>query len=229
MKFFTGNALWALVKQSDLMSCLVLGSLLFMSIVCWAIAFYKWSIIRRRETELRKAADRLAAASSLEQLLVVGQSFSGTIAGTVITRMLARAKELLEEHAGLKKGLTAIDIDLLRTENDAVVNEVMIQEEQYMTVLKASAEVAPLLGLFGTIWGLIHSFMRISQEQSADIITVAPGIAEALITTLMGMVVAVPVLVLYHILQARLADMEHQIVRIADRCERIIQMTLHKS
>lgn len=229
MKIFSGNALWALVQQSDMMSCLVLGSLLIMSIVCWAVAFYKWSMIRRKEADLRKALERLTAVDSLEQLLVVGQAMAQTIPGFIITRMLARAKELLGEHAGLKKGLTAIDIDLLRAENDAIVNEVMVHEEQYMPVLKSSAEVAPLLGLFGTIWGLIHSFMRISQEQSADIVTVAPGIAEALITTLMGMIVAIPVLLLYHMLQARLADMEHQVSLVADKCERVIQAALHKT
>ena len=65
-------------------------------------------------------------------------------------------------------------------------------------MLSVSAAVSPLLGLFGTVWGLVHAFVRIGELQTADIATVAPGIAEALITTLAGLMVAIPALVMYH-------------------------------
>ena len=80
----------------------------------------------------------------------------------------------------------------------------MRTEESYLPFLFTSASVSPLLGLFGTVWGLVHAFIRISEKQSADITTVAPGIAEALITTLAGLLVAVPALVMYHYLIAQI-------------------------
>jgi len=226
MQLFTGNALWALIKQSDGMSVAVLLLLFGMSVMCWAIALYKYLVIRQKEKELREATQRLSAVISLEQLLAVGESIATTIPGHVITRSLGLAKTMLSDHPGLKKSLSERDMNVICAELDATVNTIMVHEECYMVVLKTSAEVAPLLGLFGTIWGLIHSFVRISQEQSADIITVAPGIAEALITTLVGLIVAIPALVLFNILQRRIVGVEHQLVMIADRCERVIQTTL---
>ena len=77
------------------------------------------------------------------------------------------------------------------------VEEALSQEEALIPVLATCSQAAPLIGLFGTVWGLIHAFMAIAQQRSADIAAVAPGIAEALITTMGGLVVAIPSLVLY--------------------------------
>ena len=78
------------------------------------------------------------------------------------------------------------------------VDVVMAHEESYVSLLATSAAIAPLLGLFGTVWGLVHAFMSIHELQSADIATVAPGIAEALITTLVGLMLAIPALVMFN-------------------------------
>jgi biopolymer transport protein ExbB/TolQ len=83
-----------------------------------------------------------------------------------------------------------------------------------------------LLGLFGTVWGLIHAFIRISEKQAADITVVAPGIAEALITTLAGLIVAIPALIMYNYLIVRVRHIETQMVQLADRIAFIAQQTL---
>jgi biopolymer transport protein TolQ len=86
-----------------------------------------------------------------------------------------------------------------------------------------SAGVSPLLGLFGTVWGLIHAFVRISEKQSADIATVAPGIAEALITTLAGLMIAIPSLMMFSYLTTQLKSIEHRLIGVADRFSLILQ------
>lgn len=226
MKFFAGNSMWELIRQSDALSCLVLLILLGMSIFCWAIAVYAWRRIKKISIELEQALLRLAAVASLEQLTVIGQTLSQKVPGILINHALVRSRKLLEEHQGLKKQLSSHDVEILRNEVDSLMNELMIREEQALPFLKTCAEVGPLLGLFGTVWGLIHAFVRISQEQNADIVTVAPGIAEALITTLVGLIVAIPALVLFHFLQTRVHYIEHQLMLIADRCLWVIQTTL---
>jgi len=80
------------------------------------------------------------------------------------------------------------------------------------------------LGLLGTVWGLIHAFMNISQQQSADIATVAPGIAEALITTLVGLIVAIPALALYHYLLGQVQVVQMRVQSLSDD----IAMVAHK-
>lgn len=93
----------------------------------------------------------------------------------------------------------------------------MSNEQSLLPILFASASVSPLIGLFGTVWGLVHALVSISQQQTADIATIAPGMAEALITTLAGLVVAIPALTLYHYLQSHVRQAEQQYGRLADR------------
>ncbi len=85
-----------------------------------------------------------------------------------------------------------------------------------------------MLGLFGTVWGLVHAFVSISQKQSADIATVAPGIAEALITTLAGLMVAIPALVMFVYLNTMVKDIEQKSMNLADRFILIAHRLMHQ-
>ena len=84
-----------------------------------------------------------------------------------------------------------------------------------------------MIGLFGTVWGLMHSFMSIAQKHTADIVTVAPGIAEALLTTLAGLMVAIPALIMYHYLTHRVRLLEHDLYKLSDVIVRIVQTSNH--
>ena len=99
----------------------------------------------------------------------------------------------------------------------------LMHNEEYIAILSSSAAVAPLLGLFGTVWGLVHSFMRISETQVADIATIAPGIAEALITTLAGLIVAIPALIMFNYLHTKTRALEHGLISLADRMTFVLQ------
>ncbi len=106
---------------------------------------------------------------------------------------------------------------------DNNIESVIMHNESYLPVLSSCANVATLLGLFGTVWGLIHSFMRISESQVADIATMAPGIAEALITTLAGLIVAIPALMMFNYLHTKTRMLEHNLIILADRMTFIFQ------
>jgi biopolymer transport protein TolQ len=107
--------------------------------------------------------------------------------------------------------------ELVNQQIDQSLDELVHEEESYLPLVSTSAGVSTLLGLFGTIWGLIHAFIRISQMQSADIATVAPGIAEALITTLAGLMVAIPSTVMYNVLVVQVRKLEHKYLMLADK------------
>jgi biopolymer transport protein TolQ len=108
-------------------------------------------------------------------------------------------------------------MEAVQTIMNQTIDDMMHAEQAYVPVLSVSAAVSPLIGLFGTIWGLVHAFVRISQRQSADISTVAPGIAEALITTLAGLCVAIPALLMYQYVATKIRTLEHNLLLIADR------------
>lgn len=223
---FAGNGVWALISQADFLSTVVLLTLLSASILSWTVALYKFLIVRRREAEVASALKLVSGAKTMDAVLAMGQSLLGTMPGAVITKVLNATKQMLVAKSEAKREVTRADLELVHQEVESAVYEEMGHEESYMIVLKTAAEVGPLLGLFGTVWGLIHAFMRISQEQSADIITVAPGIAEALITTLIGLVVAIPALVFFNILQRRLHRLEQNLILFADKSERAVQTML---
>jgi len=131
-----------------------------------------------------------------------------------LSQSLAQLKLLLGAE---KEPLTDQKWDFLQDSLDQILERVVQKERTFLPVLSVCAEVAPLLGLFGTIWGLVHSFIDISQKRAADITVIAPGIAEALMTTLGGLLVAIPALVMFHYLSSRMVYIEQKSVALLDR------------
>lgn len=223
---FSGNYIWQLVSSADTISKLVLLTLVGMSIVCWAIMLYKSALLRMKRAQFEQAQRAMASVTTLHDLLNVGQQLQQTVPGYLLSYGAVVIKNLLQTEQGQKQKLDAKEFELVQSSLDQALQDIMQQEEEYLPVLATSAAAAPLIGLFGTVWGLIHAFVRIAERQSADITTVAPGIAEALITTLAGLVVAIPALVMYHYLQITIRKNEHKLVAIADRFEWIVKRSV---
>ncbi len=219
---FTGNSLWLLVKQSDLVTKLVLLLLLGMSIICWAIFLYKIILLNVKRRQLNQMLQQLKEVQTFEEMRVITSGMIDTLPGYFLKKNLSVLKALLE-HDATKTHITQNECSYLQQQIEQNIDDLMRTEESYLPFLFTSASVSPLLGLFGTVWGLVHAFIRISEKQSADITTVAPGIAEALITTLAGLLVAVPALVMYHYLIAQIRSIEYQLFTVADKFNWIIQ------
>lgn len=224
LKIFQGNSLWHLVSQSDMLSKLVLLVLLVMSIFCWTIFFYKLMRIRAKKREVARALALLKEITTVDQLFIVANTAIGTIAGYVFSKNLAYLKMLLER-AGVPH-LSERNFGLLQESIAQTADDIIAEEESYVSFLSTSAVVSPLLGLFGTIWGLIHSFVRISELQTADIAAVAPGIAEALITTLAGLLVAIPALAMFNVIQMQLRGLEQRVFNLTDRLAVVLEALL---
>ena len=223
MGLFEGNALFELFAQSDAITKTVLFVLLGMSIVCWTIFFYKIVMYNIKQRQVRNALQYLKKVHTLDDLRTMAAAFTHTLPGYIVAKNLVFLKSLLE-HKENKVSLNEFELELLQQRVDQTIEDVVHREETYLPVLSACAEVAPLLGLFGTVWGLVHAFIRISQTQQADIATIAPGIAEALITTLVGLLVAVPSLLMFHYLNTQVRTIEHKLFHIGDKISWIVQV-----
>ncbi len=224
LQIFMGNALWQLISQSDAVSKFVLLVLLAMSILCWSIFLYKIIMIRMKKRQLDVAVAQLKTVESLDQMLELAAKNTGTIQGYLVSRNLTYLKGILESR--IQNGITVLNETqwrLMQQNMYNTVDDMVRYEESYMSVLSTSAAVSPLLGLFGTIWGLIHAFVGISQRQSADISTVAPGIAEALITTLAGLLVAIPALIMFNLVNVQISSIEQKLYTLTDRMTVIFQ------
>lgn len=227
MSIFMGNSLWNLVVQSDRISKLVLLVLLGLSIACWTVFLYKLIMLRIKRKHMRLALERLKTKHTIDDMLSVANDMVFTVPGYFLSKNLAYLKTLLETQKDMgKQSVSEYDWELMQQHMFQSIDNLVHADEAYMYVLSTSAAVAPLLGLFGTVWGLVHAFIGISERQSADITTVAPGIAEALITTLAGLIVAIPALIMFNYLQVQIRKLEQNYVALSDRIGFVVQRLL---
>lgn len=200
MAFLISNsAVWQLIKQSDWVSkYVILLGLLIMSILCIAIIINKAIAHIRQRNKLENLLNTLKKSKTLADITLSLQSLNDADnLGISLMTTVLKDWQLLQTKATAEHSPTSLYEQLEISANQSIDN-LVLREEQYLSFLGTSAAVSPLLGLFGTIWGLIHSFINISQARTADIAIVAPGIAEALITTLAGLIVAIPALIAFN-------------------------------
>ena len=224
MSLFTGNAVAQLIFQSDTISKAVLLILFGLSVICWTIFFQRYFLLRLKLKQLKQARSALASVNNLDQLKLTVSTLKDTYSGL----FLIPAYDLLQERLVSKTELSQQEKEFFSQQLYTLYDDLVKQETSSLSIFTAAIEVSPLLGLFGTIWGLVHSFIRISERQSADIVTVAPGIAEALITTLAGLLVAIPALVLYHVLLLNVRKIEDSLMVVADRYEMLAKKLWQK-
>lgn len=225
VNLFSGNAMWQLVKQSDAMSKFVMLVLFGMSIVCWAVFLYKIILLSLKTKRIKEATIAVGSAHKLEDVVAAAGVFSGTLPGYFLSKTLVFLKGILQAaKAQDVSELNSEQVDLVQQHMYNVIDDVVHHEESYMSVLSTCAAASPLLGLFGTVWGLVHAFIGITEKQSADIAAVAPGIAEALMTTLAGLMVAIPALIMFNVVNSRVRSLEYYLNKCADT----LSFTLNK-
>lgn len=219
------TAVWQLIRRSDPMSWFILLGLFATSIFCIAIIAFKYFSFRTERRKLEALALRIKKAYTFNDLITISKEFRDGIGGRFLLSALSELKILLDEKSPV---LSQAQLAILENELMQSIGNLIAEQEAYLPVLSTSAISAPLVGLFGTIWGLIHAFIDISQEKSADIATVAPGLAEALIVTLGGLIVAIPALISFHYFATKIRAFDHQLNDIGDRFLNIMKQTFVK-
>ena len=214
----SGNTMWSLILQGDTMTKFILLFLFGMSVLSWSIALYKLVLFRIKIAQLQQVVAQTKDAIDFKHLFAVMQQNMKTMPGYFLSRCFTYLKELLViRQSGKQEYAQSTGIDFLQMQIGQLLDEIVHQEESFISILTVSAAVGPLIGLLGTVWGLVHAFISISQKQSADIVTVAPGIAEALITTIAGLLVAIPALMLFYYVSSKVKEIEYQLCLLSDR------------
>jgi biopolymer transport protein ExbB/TolQ len=215
------NSLWSVIVYSTFLSkgILILASLAL--IICFFIFIYKLLLLREKRRQIIQAQASIETAEKLDDILALGSILRATLPGVVLSRGLMVLKQLLSDRE--TKKLHDQDFLLLQDALNQSLQEVMHHEHEYVSILAVTAAVAPLVGLFGTVSGLIQAFIAIGQTKSADIAAIAPGIAEALLTTFAGLVAAIPALILYHYLNEKINSLEEQLYALTHRFEWVIK------
>ena len=197
-----------LLLSGSLESRIVVGVLVLASLASWVIIVWKWAQFRK----LRRDGVRFVQAIERSQRLEDAYKTAMRLPETPYTRIFRQGANFfselrpgaLRENATPQAGLTETQLHALWMVLEKVQDEERDNVSHGMVWLAIIAVVAPLLGLLGTVLGVMNSFIGITQGGSAAISNVAPGIAEALITTAVGLVAAIPAAIAYNYFTTRI-------------------------
>ena len=190
--------LWSLFFSAHWVVKVVMVALIVASVWCWAIIFDKVWRMRRLQQSAGRFEDEFWSGGSLEDLYDrIGQRPQDPMTAVFSAAMRewrrSSAKGLIYSESG-RSGLR----DRLERVMQVTVAREIERLEKYMTFLASVGSTAPFVGLFGTVWGIMSSFQAIAVTKQTNLAVVAPGIAEALFATALGLVAAIPAVVAYN-------------------------------
>ncbi len=191
-------SLWGLFIKADLIVKIVIVLLFLASIWCWAIIVEKFLRIRRLRGLADEFEDSFWSGGSLEDLYDRLSERPGHPMEVLFTAAMR------EWRRSTSRGLTHDDIlragirERIAQVMQVTLNREMERLERYLSFLATVGSTAPFLGLFGTVWGIMNSFQAIAISKDTNLSVVAPGIAEALFATALGLVAAIPAVIAYN-------------------------------
>lgn len=197
------GGLWELLSRMSSFGWFILIALLLMSLITWAIIFDKWRAFKAAEADGRNFQKTFRKRSSINEALTNCLSYKAA----PMTRVFQEAYNEWQSLTNAKKGANRAGADgKIAQEELEVIDKVLEREsseqimrmERNVAFLATTANAAPFIGLLGTCYGIMNAFMQIGQEGSASLVVVAPGIAEALIATIVGLTVAIPSVMAYN-------------------------------
>ncbi len=196
-------SLWNLFLQADIVVKLVMLALLVASVWVWAIVFEKWSSLRRVNREADGFEDRFWSGGSLDELHdQQGARPSNPMAAVFGAAMSEWRRTTRVAGADVSRSGVRERIDRAIS---VTIQREMERLERWMIFLASVGSTAPFIGLFGTVWGIMHSFSAIAAMHNTNLAVVAPGIAEALFATAIGLVAAIPAVLAYNKISTDLA------------------------
>ena len=197
----------ALMLGAGLIVKLVLILLLFFSVVSWAIILFKLFQIHRANSESDRFMDFFWKSKRFDTIASQVDRFANSPLTVLFNEGYGELKKVVEGN-GASEG-SALSTDLGGVENVSralrrATNSEITRLEKYLTFLATTGSTSPFIGLFGTVWGIMTAFEGIGKTGSASLAVVAPGIAEALIATAIGLVAAIPAVMAYNHFQNKI-------------------------
>ncbi|AZO17876.1 tonB-system energizer ExbB [Mesorhizobium sp. M2A.F.Ca.ET.043.05.1.1] len=213
---------WGMFMNADIVVKAVMVGLAFASLVTWTIWLAKSLEVFGGKLRARRAADAIGNAATLMQARRELGHSGGPGA------LLVRAAE--EERALSAGALDHVSGDGLKERVASRLSRIEAAAARRMSrgtgLLATIGSTAPFVGLFGTVWGIMNAFIGISQAQTTNLAVVAPGIAEALLATAMGLVAAIPAVVIYNVFARSIAGYKQILADASAGVERLVSRDL---
>ncbi|MBD2795326.1 tonB-system energizer ExbB [Xenorhabdus sp. 18] len=204
--FATDLSVWGMYQNADVVVKTVMVGLVIASVITWALLFSKGFELLMARRRLRKEQLALVDAANLDTAVKIAADFGN--------RSISR---LLLSEAQSERALSVDSLDKVGTKERtsfrmeravAAISRGMGRGNGYLATIGA---ISPFVGLFGTVWGIMNSFIGIAQSQTTNLAVVAPGIAEALLATALGLVAAIPAVVIYNVFARVIASYRGQV------------------
>lgn len=182
---------WSMFMSADVVVKAVMIGLAFASLVTWTVFLAKIIELTVVQRNLRAALNKIADARSLsEAQFALGSKGSVLFSLLAAAMREARMSAGISSDAGIKERAASSFSEIVRAEARRI--------RLGMGLLATIGATSPFVGLFGTVWGIMNSFIGISKSQTTNLAVVAPGIAEALLATAIGLVAAIPAVIFYN-------------------------------
>jgi biopolymer transport protein ExbB len=182
---------WSMFMSADIIVKAVMIGLAFASLVTWTIFIAKLIELLFARRRVRGALRRIGDSRSLAEAQMALGNKDNVLSSLLAAAMReARLSAGISSDSGIKERAASSFAEIVRAEARRI--------RSGMSVLATIGATAPFVGLFGTVWGIMNSFIGISKSQTTNLAVVAPGIAEALLATAFGLVAAIPAVIIYN-------------------------------
>ncbi len=201
----------ALVASAGPFAKAVLVLLLVMSVYSWAVIVDRMRLytrVRSADREFLDAFRRLPVSGDFRRLC---EQYPRSL----LARVALAGQRALDQQPAEAGGSVALRYEVAQRAMDRAASEEVANLERHVGFLATTGSVSPFIGLMGTVWGVMSSFLNIGAQGSASLVVVAPGIAEALIATVAGLAAAIPAVVGYNHLLGRVRDFSNSTAQFA--------------
>jgi biopolymer transport protein ExbB len=182
---------WSMFLSADILVKAVMIGLAFASLVTWTIFIAKMIELSLIQRKLRGALSKISDARSLAEAQFALGAKASVLSSLLAAAMReARLSAGISSDAGIKERAASSFAEIVRAEARRI--------RLGMGLLATIGATSPFVGLFGTVWGIMNSFIGISKSQTTNLAVVAPGIAEALLATAFGLAAAIPAVIIYN-------------------------------
>jgi biopolymer transport protein TolQ len=204
-------SVWALILNAGIVVKGVLLLLILLSTMSWAIMFNKWRLYRRTRRQAESFSSAFWGGSDMDTVLAsIPQRYPDSALPNIFQsgyREFMRQRRDATQTQADRKITAGGGLDGIRRALDAAFSREMERLSRHLAFLATVGSTSPFIGLFGTVWGIMNAFQAIGLTRNTSLAAVAPGIAEALITTAFGLLAAIPAVVAYNKFTADLKRM----------------------
>jgi biopolymer transport protein TolQ len=211
-------SLWALFYNADLIVKLVMVGLLIASVWVWAIAIDKILLYARMRRAMDSFEKAFWSGQSLEELY---RSLSARPTHSMAALFVAAMREWKRSLESQARSFAGLQMRIEKVMDVTIAREVE-RLERRLLVLATVGSAGPFVGLLGTVWGIMTSFRAIAGQQSTSLAVVAPGIAEALFATAIGLIAAIPATIFYNKFSSEVNKQAQRLEGFADEFSAIL-------